>query len=227
MCSVSMSTATPALSATSRRLGLKTTTASSVWSTPARRARSAASSGPVNATSAAAAPRASATIAASIPLASGEPSPLSCRSSSHPASRTAAARRLVRVASSSSATVAGPSSEASWRAARRSSACSGVSRVSTSAGQDRDSGGTGCAVELGVADARLTGHLSIAGLPAQLEHDLVHLAQTRRADGLAVGDEPAVGVDRERTVDLERAVGHQFLLVTVGAEAVLGQVDDL
>ena len=57
--------------------------------------------------------------------------PPSSRSSSQPASRTAAARRLRRVASSRPATVAGPSSRASWRAERRSSACSGVSRVST------------------------------------------------------------------------------------------------
>ena len=40
-------------------------------------------------------------------------------------------------ASSRSATVRGPSSRASWRAVRRSSACSGVSRVSMRMGENR------------------------------------------------------------------------------------------
>ena len=101
-----------------------------------------------------------------------------------------------RVASSRSATVVGPSSRASCRADRRSSACSGVSRVSTSGREDRDAGGAGRAVELRVADLRIAGHLPVAGLAAQLQHDLVHLPQARRADRLAVRDEAAVGVDR-------------------------------
>ena len=99
--------------------------------TPARRARSATSSGPVNATSATWAPRASATIAASTAPANGAPFPASSCSSNQPASRTAAASCFALVVSSRSATVAGPSSRASRRAERRSSACSGVSRVST------------------------------------------------------------------------------------------------
>ena len=93
--------------------------------------------------------------------------------------------------------------------------------------EDRDAGGAGGAVELGVADLRVAGHLPVAGLAAELAHDLVDLAQPRRADRLAVGDEPAVGVHRQRAVDLGGAVGDQRLLLAVGAEAVLGQVDHL
>ncbi len=55
----------------------------------------------------------------------------------------------------------------------------------------------------------------------------MHLAQAGGADGLTVGDEPAVGVDRHRAVDLGGAVGDELLLLAVGAEAVLGHVDDL
>ena len=110
--------------------GGNATTAPSAGSAPARRARSAARTGPANATSATASPSASAMIAASTPPASGAPSPASWRSSRQPASRTAPERRLLRVPSSRSATVRGPSSRASWRAVRRSSACSGVSRAS-------------------------------------------------------------------------------------------------
>src|SRR5205807_4147820 len=93
--------------------------------------------------------------------------------------------------------------------------------------EDRHAGGAGSTVELRVADARLPGHLAVAGPSPQLEYDLVHLAEARRTDGLAVGDQATVGVDGEGTVDLENAVGDQLLLVTVGTEAVLGQMDDL
>ena len=40
-------------------------------------------------------------------------------------------------------------------------------------------------------------HLPVAGLTAQLQHDLVDLAQARRADRLAVGEAAAIGVDRQ------------------------------
>ena len=99
--------------------------------------------------------------------------------------------------------------------------------VCRSGREDRHAGGAGRAVELRVPDLRVAGHLAVARLPAQLEHDLVHLAQPRGADRLAVGDEPAVGVDGQAAADLERAVGDQRLLLAVGAEAVLGEVDDL
>ena len=79
-------------------------------------------------------------------------------------------------------------------------------------------------IALGVAEAR---HLSLARLPAQLQDDLVHLAQARRADRLAVRDQPSVGVHRQRAADLQRAVRDQAFLVAIGAEAVLRQVDDL
>src|SRR5581483_7811326 len=113
------------------------------------------STGPANATSATAAPSASATMHASTPCASGAPSPASARSSSHPASRTAPARRLARVPSSRSATVAGPSSPASCRAERRSSACSGVSRVSTASGVLRAVVGERIVLDAGVEVAAL------------------------------------------------------------------------
>ena len=71
------------------------------------------------------------------------------------------------------------------------------------------------------------GHLASGGPALQLAHDLVHLPQPRRADRLAVGEQPAVGVDRQRTVDLGRAVGEQLLLLAVRAQPGLGQVDDL
>jgi hypothetical protein len=55
----------------------------------------------------------------------------------------------------------------------------------------------------------------------------VDLPQPRGTDRLAVGDQPAVGVDRHGPVDLGGAVGQQLLLVAVGAEPGLGHVDDL
>src|SRR3546814_2044795 len=64
--------------------------------------------------------------------------------------------------------------------------------------EDRDGGGAGRAIDLRVADARVAGHLAIAGLAPQLEHQLVHLTEPGGADRLAVGDEPAVGVDGQR-----------------------------
>ena len=59
--------------------------------------------------------------------------PPGCRRAARASPRRAPRRRAASAASASSrsATVAGPSSRASWRAARRSSACSAVSRVST------------------------------------------------------------------------------------------------
>src|ERR1700730_14151402 len=90
---------------------------------------------------------------------------------------------------------------------------------------DRGSSGAGCAVELREADARRTWDLAVAGLATQLAYKLVNLAKTRRADRLAVGDQPAVGVDRHGSVDLCGAVGQQLLLLTVCAEATLGHVD--
>ena len=44
-------------------------------------------------------------------------------------------------------------------------------------GEDRAGAHAGSAVDLGEADAAGLGHLAVAGLAAQLQHDLVHLAQ--------------------------------------------------
>ena len=54
--------------------------------------------------------------------------------------------------------------------------------------QDRRRRGTGCAVDLRQADARVARHLALARLAPQLAHQLVHLPQPRSADRLAVGD---------------------------------------
>jgi hypothetical protein len=52
-------------------------------------------------------------------------------------------------------------------------------------------------------------------------------AQARRADGLAVGNEPTVGVDGQRPTDLGGPVSEELLLLTAGAETVIGHVDHL
>ena len=92
---------------------------------------------------------------------------------------------------------------------------SSASRLERQDGRRR---GAGRAVDLREADPRVARHLAVAGLAAQLAHQLVHLPQARGADRLAVGDQPAVGVDRDRPVDLGGAVGHQLLLLAVGAQ---------
>jgi len=84
--------------------------------------------------------------------------------------------------------------------------------------QNRRSGGARCAVQLGDANLRLAGHLTVARLTAEWPNDLMDLAQSRRTDRLAVGDQPAVGVDRHGAVDLGGAVGQQLLLFAIGAE---------
>src|SRR5580765_2812190 len=94
-----------------------------------------------------------------------------------------------------------------------SSRSSGSVGISHSPRQDRHAGGPGRAVQLRVADLRIAGHLAIARLPAQLQHDLVDLPQTGRTDRLAVRDQPAVGVHGQRTVDLRRVVGVERLPV--------------
>src|SRR6478736_7273208 len=75
------------------------------------------------------------------------------------------------------------------------------------------------AVDLGQSDARTAGNLTIACLPAQLADELVHLSKTRCSDGLAVGDQPTIGVDRQLPADLGGPVGQQLLLVAVGAQS--------
>jgi hypothetical protein len=71
------------------------------------------------------------------------------------------------------------------------------------------------AVNLGEADAARSGDLPIAGLAAQLEHDLVHLPQTGRANRLAVGETTAIRVDRKAPADLGGADLDQGLLLAV------------
>ena len=60
----------------------------------------------------------------------------------------------------------------------------------------------GRAVDLREADPAAAGDLAVAGVAAQLQHDLVDLAQPGRADRLAVGEAAAVGVDRQTAADL-------------------------
>src|SRR5581483_5315389 len=96
-----------------------------------------------------------------------------------------------------------------------------------SAREDRAGTDAGGAVDLRVAHARVARNLARAGVAPQLEADLVDLPKARRADRLAVGDQPAVGVDRQAAADLRLAILDHPLLVAVGAEAVLGHVHDL
>jgi hypothetical protein len=63
--------------------------------------------------------------------------------------------------------------------------------------QDRCRRGARGAVDLSQPDLRVSRHLPIAALAAQLAHQFVHLPQARGADRLAVGDQSAVGVDRQ------------------------------
>ena len=92
---------------------------------------------------------------------------------------------------------------------------------------DRARAHSGRAVDLGEADPRGPRDLALAGLAAQLEHDLVHLAQPRGADRLAVGQAAAVGVDRQPPADARGAALDQRLLLAVLAQAGLGEVHDL
>src|SRR5829696_9573269 len=75
--------------------------------------------------------------------------------------------------------------------------------------EDVDAGGAGRAVELPVAHPGRTGDLAVPRRASQLLDQLVHLAEPGGADGLAVGDEPAVGVDGQRPADLGRPPGAQ------------------
>src|SRR5205085_4451544 len=75
------------------------------------------------------------------------------------------------------------------------------------------------AVDLGEPDAAPAGDLPVARVAAQLQNDLVHLAQAGRADRLAVGQAATVGVDREPARQCCRAALDQLLLVAVLAQA--------
>ena len=80
---------------------------------------------------------------------------------------------------------------------------------------------------MGVSDARATRHLPIAGAALQLVHDLVNLPQTGGADRLAVGDQPAIGVDRQPATDFRGTLRNPLLLLAIRAEPVLGHVNQL
>ena len=92
--------------------------------------------------------------------------------------------------------------------------------------QDRDRRGARRPVELGQGDPRLVGYLPIARGAAQLVHQLEHLPQSGCADRLAVGEQAAVGVDRQPAADLGDSVGEQGLLFAVLAQHRLGHVND-
>ena len=80
-------------------------------------------------------------------------------------------------------------------------------RRSSSGRQHRAGADARRAVDVGEAEPRRAGDLSLAGLAPQLRYDLVDLAEPGRADRLAVGDAAAVGVDRQPAADLGRAGG--------------------
>src|SRR4051812_47633908 len=102
----------------------------------------------------------------------------------------------------------------------------GLRRKWGSGFQDHDAGKSGGAVDLAVAKAGAF-DLTAFGAAAQLLDVLVDLAQAGRADRLAAGQAPAVGVDRQGAAETGRALGDQLLLFAVGAEAVLGHMHDL
>src|SRR5215213_3931382 len=102
-----------------------------------------------------------------------------------------------------------------------------VRRLARSAAEHRARADPGRAVDLGEADAGGAGDLALPGLTAELEDDLVDLAQARGADRLAVGQAAAVCVDGQAAVALCRAALDQRLLLAVLAQAGLGEVRDL
>ena len=82
--------------------------------------------------------------------------------------------------------------------------------------------------------ARLITHPGVAAMVVMrangdvvVEHELVHLSDARCADGLTVGEQSAVGVDRQAAGDLGVAASDHLLLLAVLAEPVLGHVHDL
>src|SRR6516165_4900011 len=97
----------------------------------------------------------------------------------------------------------------------------------SSARENRGGCGAGSTVDLGVADAGVTLDLAVARQAAELEHQLVDLAEAGGSDWFTVGDESTVGVDRHWARDLGRSVGEKLLLVAVSTEPVLSHVDDL
>ena len=82
-------------------------------------------------------------------------------------------------------------------------------------------------VELGKTDRWRAVDLPVTCPATHLGHQFVHLPQPRRAYRLAVGDESAVGVDRQRTAQRSNAAGNEVVLSPIGAEPDLGHMDDL
>ena len=74
---------------------------------------------------------------------------------------------------------------------------------------------------------RIAGHLTRTSGASQLQHVLVDLAESGRADRLTVGQAAAVGVDRQSAADLGLTGEDQLLLLTVGAQPGLGHVHQL
>ena len=61
--------------------------------------------------------------------------------------------------------------------------------------------------------------MAVAGMAAELEHELVDLTETGRSNRLTICDESAIGVDRHWTRDLGRSVGEKLLLVACVRQA--------
>ncbi len=64
---------------------------------------------------------------------------------------------------------------------------------------------------MGEAGPGLARDLAGAGVPAELEADLVDLPEARASDGLAVGEQSTVGVDGEPAVDGREALADELL----------------
>jgi len=69
--------------------------------------------------------------------------------------------------------------------------------------------------------------LARARVASQLQHGLVHLAESRGPDWLTVGDTSSVSVDRESSPDLGRARCDERVLLAVLAQTAFGHVHDL
>src|SRR6185436_7690314 len=70
-------------------------------------------------------------------------------------------------------------------------------------------------------------YLPRPGLAAELEPHLVHHAEAARSDGMAEALEPAVGVDRLRTLAVETAVEHVLPRGAARREAHVLHEDEL
>ena len=78
-----------------------------------------------------------------------------------------------------------------------------------------------------VTYARFVRHLPRAGVASQLQTQLVDLSQPGCADGFAIRQAAAIGVDRQASANVCLAFANHGFLLTITTEAVFGHVHDL